>query len=450
MDKNTKDSIFVSRGFLWGPSPEIYRGVSGFYDFGPMGKLVKNNLENETRKVFMKYGFFEVECPILMPEIVWKASGHLERFTDTMVKCKKCKSSFKIEDAEKKCSSCGGELTKPEEYNLMVKTKVGTDKDMFLRPETATTTYLLFPRLFQFFRKTMPIKVFQIGKAYRNEISPRQGIIRLREFTQMESQIFINTDNEMDFPEFNRIKKEKVLLLPHKLKKPVKISLEGAIKKKYLKKPAFAWCIHITEEILKKTGVKGYRFRQHAPNEMAHYADDAWDVEVKINGDWVEICGVHDRTDYDLKRHSQFSKQKMNVNKEIPHVLEISFGLERTLYALLNDSLVMDGERNLMKLPENMAPFQIGIFPLLKDKKLESLANKVNEDLSRNFRTYHDISGSIGRRYRRQDEVGTPFCITIDHQSLEDKTVTIRERDSMKQERVKISELKVNLNEKFF
>jgi glycyl-tRNA synthetase len=449
MDKTGKEAILVSRGFLWGPSPEVYRGVSGFYDFGPMGKIVKNSVENETRKVFIGNGFFEVECPTLMPEIVWKASGHLDRFIDMITKCKKCKNVFKMEGL-KKCPLCGGGLSEPEEYNLMVKTKVGMDKTMFLRPETATTTYLLFPRLFLFFRRSMPIKVFQIGKAYRNEISPRQGVIRLREFTQMESQMFIKKEQEREFPEFDKIRKEKLVLFPYSLKKQVSISLGEAVKKKYLKKPAFAWCMHVTEQVMKSLGIKDHRYRQHNPKERAHYADDAWDVEVRINNDWVEVCGVHDRTDYDLKRHSEFSKQKMEAGGEVPQVLEIAFGVERLVYAILMNSIKKDGERNLMGIHKSLAPFQVAVFPLIGGKDLETLAEKVYQQLSKDFRSFYDSSGSIGRRYRRQDEIGTPFCITIDHKSLEDGTVTIRYRDSMEQERVKIDALKVNLNEKFF
>ncbi len=448
MNKEEKEKILVSRGFIVGPSPEIYGGVGGFYSFGPMGKIVKNNIENIARKIFKKHGFYEVECPTIMPEIVWKASGHLDRFVDMMVICKKCGAKFK-EEVGKKCPLCGGEFEKPVEYNLMMKTKVGTDKQMFLRPETATTTYLLFPRLFNFFRKKMPIKVFQIGKAYRNEISPRQGVLRLREFTQMEAQMFILPENEINFPEYEKIKKEMLPFLPSNSKKTINTSLEQALKNKYIKKPAFAWCLYVAYEIMKEIGLN-IRFRQHKKDEMAHYADDAWDIEAKINNNWVELCGVHDRTNYDLKRHSEFSKKKIKVNGKIPNVLEIAFGVERMLYAVLINSLGEDKRGNLMRIPKKLSPYEAAVFPLLNNKEMEEIAKEVYEMLYPHFRVFYDSSGSIGRRYRRQDEIGTPYCITIDHQTIEDKTVTIRERDSMKQRRYKINELKDVLNKKLF
>jgi len=449
--------ILVRRGFIWGPSPEIYKGLAGFYDFGPLGKLVKNEVENFLRRKFMDFGFYEVECPTIMPRIVWEASGHLERFVDPMTKCEKCNSIYRAdhlikerkgkepksmeemrkEIKEIKCPKCGSPLKEVIPYNLMIKTTIGLDKEAYLRPETATTTYLLFPRLFQFFRKKLPIKVFQLGKAYRNEISPRQGVIRMREFTQIEAQMFLKKEQEYEF----EVPESDLPLMPYKEKKVLNIPLKEALKRGYVKKPAFAWCLYVTNDIVKEMGFREYRFRQHEPEERAHYADDAWDVEVKIGDDWVEVCGVHDRTDYDLSRHSKFSGVRMEVDGEVPQVLEIAFGSERLVYALLVNSVREEKERVVMGLKPQFAPIKVAVFPLVERGKLVEKAKGVLKEIAC-LHPYYDEKGSIGRRYRRQDEIGTPFCVTIDHQTLEDDTVTVRERDSMKQERVKINELK--------
>jgi len=428
-----KDAVLKKRGFIWGPSPEIFGGLAGFYDFGPLGKLVKNNIENIISENLREIGFYEVECPTIMPENVWESSGHLNRFTDPILKCKKCKNISKI--GPEKCPKCGGELVDAGNYNLMVKATIGLDKDCFLRPETATTTYLLFPRLYDFSRKKMPISVFQKGKAYRNEISPRQGLIRMREFTQIESQMFVISD---DCPEFDGVKKHTVRLLPNSKKKIVEITLDQAIKKKYLKKKCFAFQIFIADKIMKELGFKEYLFRQHKKDERPHYAEDAWDVEVKKDNDFVEVCGIHDRSTYDLSRHEKFSGKKMSVEGKIPNILEIAFGSERLVYTLLYNSLKEDERGNLMQLERGISPMKAAVFPLLKDKKMMNIAFKISKEIGANF----DYSGSIGKRYRRHDEIGTPYCITVDHQTIEDNTVTIRERDSMKQKRIKINSLK--------
>ncbi|MFX1377474.1 MAG: glycine--tRNA ligase [Promethearchaeota archaeon] len=479
----TFNSLVKRRGFIWGPSPEIYGGLAGFYSYGPAGMALKNNILNLFRQELRYFGFGEVECPTILPEIVWIASGHLERFIDPVINCNKCSTlyradkflqeklpdliidglSFKemenlIQKYNLTCPKCDNPFNKVEEYNLMLKTQIGNNVTAYLRPETATTTYLLFNRLDQDARRQYPIKVFQFGKAYRNEISPRQGVLRMRAFDQFELQIFIGREQEMIFEDYEEFKKMKLPLLDwqlqdKKIDKPQIITLEKSIKINILKKPAFAYCLYLSYYLTKILGIPEdlIRFRQHSMNERAHYADDAWDLEIKTKQyGWVEICGVHDRTDYDLKRHAEFSKQNFEVNttsesnvKEIPQVLEIAFGIDRIIYTLLETSFYVEEGRINLRLKPILSPNTVAVFPLVKNKEnINSLALKVHRNLLENrINSYFDVAGSIGKRYRRQDEIGTMYCITIDYESLEDNTVTLRSRDSMKQERVNINDL---------
>lgn len=360
----TFNSLLKRRGYIWGPSPEIYGGLAGFYSYGPAGMALKNNILSLFRRELRAVGFGEVECPTIMPEIVWKASGHLERFIDPVLRCEKCdtlhradkflqeffpdlmidgmsheKMEALVSENNIACPKCGTPFGKIEDYNLMLKTEVGAGNTAYLRPETATTTYLLFNRLNQDARRQYPVKIFQYGKAYRNEISPRQQVLRMRAFDQFELQLFIGKEQEMDFEDYEEIKAEKLPLLDWKLQDqnidtPKIISLESAIKNHILEKPAYAYCLYLGHYLTK---ILGYpenliRLRQHSPDERAHYADDAWDLEIKtIQFGWVEICGIHDRTEYDLRRHGEFSKQNFEIpmgkepkNKEIPQILEIA------------------------------------------------------------------------------------------------------------------------------
>ena len=465
------------RGFFWGPSPEIYGGSSGFYDLGPLGKLLKNRLENQIRSAFVRAGFWEVECPTVSPAQVWKASGHLDGFIDPVTQCKKCGQVYRADDLiEEKspdiniagqtveeltetiakiglvCPSCRGELGPVEPYNLMMRTRLGLDQEAYLRPETATSTYLLFKRFLTFFRDKLPASVFQIGKAYRNEISPRQGMLRLREFTQTEGQIFLLEKDEMEWLQFDDIKDQKLPLVTYQAQekdnyKPVSSKMSEAIKKGYFQKPAYAWCVYIGFDIFRKMGFREekMRLRQHLPTERAHYAADAWDIEIHTDSfGWVECCGVHDRGNYDLTRHQEFSKQKLQVKVDkkpvVPEVLEIAFGIERPLFCLIDNSYRPESkERDTewLQFPPEVAPIQIAVFPLMGKEELLGPSTEIFDDIiDAGFVAQFDVSGSIGKRYRRQDEVGTPFCVTIDYTTLKDGTVTVRDRDSMEQIRI--------------
>jgi len=458
----------ADKGFIYGPEPEIYGGVSGFFTYGPMGKLLKNNVENAIRKTFTKHDMWEVECPTVMPEIVWKVSGHLGGFTDSFIECKGCKARFRLDklieeyfpdikmpadqvgflvEQNFKCPSCKkGEFDwEVKKHNLMMKTTIGVDMAAFNRPETATTTYLPFLRYVRFAREKLPFGVFQIGKAYRNELSPRQNVVRGREFTQAEGQIFLMGDQKKVYAPFEKVKKNKLPLFHHSSKKVEELNLTEALKKKYLKSQAYAWTLHLTYELYLAMGVKpeSIRFRQHSPDEKAFYADDAWDLEVKMQSlGWVEMAGIHDRTDYDLKQHEKFSKKKLRVGGETPHVLEIAFGSDRPCLALLDQAYTNDSKRGniVLKMNPKLAPVKVGVFSLVK--KLAKETEEVYDLLQGDLNTILDHAGTVGKRYARSDEMGIPYCVTFDFDSLEDKAVTIRDRDSAKQRRVPITELK--------
>ena len=474
-------SFIQEAGLVWGPSPEIYGGVSGFYTYGPLGKLLKNKVENSVRKIFNTNGFREIEGPTILPDKVWKASGHLETFEDRIIKCKKCEATFRadklieennevsadafsddkilkfIKEKEINCPSCSGKLeNKLESQSLMMKTKVA-GQESSLRPETATVTYLPYPRLYNYFRKKVPFSVYQIGKAYRNEISPRQHVLRGREFTQAEGQLFIDPEEKNNWEKFKNIKKTKLPFWDWKSqdknKESQKISLEEAMEKKLIQSKAYAWCLWLAYTQFEKFGIpkERIRLRQHHPDEMAFYANDAWDIELKLNNyGWTEVCGVHDRGDYDLKQHGEASGTKLEAIREngerfVPHILEIAFGTDRPTYALIDifyDKKEADEGKTTFKIPYQIAPIDVSIFPLMKKPELLKFSQEIKETLEEDFIIDYDISGSIGKRYLRSAKAGTPYAITIDYDSIENQDVTIRDRDTEKQVRIKKDDLK--------
>jgi len=477
-------SFTQQKGFVWGPTPEIYGGSAGFYTYAPLGKLLKNNIENTVRSVFYEHEFGEVECPTIMPSAVWEASGHLGTFfTDPMVSCAKCKSSFKAEtlieeqfagtpavsDFEKfftdnivACPSCKARMPAVvKAHNLMMKTQLGLDTEAYNRPETATTTYLEFLRYHDFYRKKLPFGIFQIGNAYRNEISPRQHLLRTREFTQAEGQIFIFDHQKKDYPKFDEVKADSLPFFPwsqqEKKGNVIPMSLADAMKNKVLKNKAYAYTLWLTFEIFKRVGIPLDRMRmtQHSPKDMAFYAEDAWDIEVNLNSfGWTEVCGVHDRTDYDLTQHGIHSKTNFAVldeetgDKKIPHILEIAFGTGRLTFAILDlfYDKKQDGDgKSVFRVPNQIAPYKVAVYPLVKKEAVALPAKKLYKDLSKDFMVKYDERGSIGKRYLRASEAGIPYVVTVDFDGLEDDTVTIRHRDTEEQERVKVSELKDKL-----
>lgn len=467
-------SFAQQKGFIWGPSPEIYGGTSGFYEYGPLGKLLKNNVEQTIRNTFQVNDFWEVECPTVMQSKVWEASGHLGGFTDPLIVCSKCKANFRvdkllgelypdthipadkylsfIEEKGLMCPSCQSAFVKEiKHHSLMLKTTVGIDIEAYNRPETATTTYLPFLRYFEFFRKKLPFGVFQIGKAYRNEISPRMYICRMREFTQAEGQLFVFADQKKARELPPKAKTDKITLWTYQRQEdgePAEtLTVAEALERGSMKNPAYAYTVWLAHELFTSAGIPAdrIRLRQHTMDERAFYADDAWDIEVKLNSfGWTEMCGVHDRTTYDLTQHGKFSGKDLSVSdethkKEIPHILEIAFGVDRLTYALLdifyNPQDVKEG-KTTFHIPVALAPIKIAILPLMKKDGLGDIAYEMYENLSKMFVCRYDTSGSVGRRYLRASEDGTPYCVTVDYQTKEDGTVTLRDRDSEAQVRL--------------
>jgi glycyl-tRNA synthetase len=475
-------SFLNESGLLWGPSPEIYGGLAGFYTYGPLGKLLKNKVENAVRSVFTQQNFKEIEGPTILPDTVWKASGHLDTFNDPIIYTKDKKENYR---ADKLLEDQGIKITNPseekilellkkhnikapngkpleqkiEKQSLMLKTQV-SNTPASLRPETATVTYLPFLRIYNHARKKLPLSVFQIGKAYRNEISPRQHVLRGREFTQAEGQIFIDPEQKNAWPQYNEISKEKLPFFSSKDQiqnnKPKSLSIDQALKNSLISTQAYAWALHLAYSQFLSFGIpkERIRLRQHHPEEMAFYADDAWDIEVKLNNySWIEMCGVHDRTNYDLKQHSEHSNTELLAHREngekfTPHIIEIAFGIDRPIYALIDLFYSKKAEKEgktTFNIPYRMAPIDVSIFPLQKKPELLSLAKQIKNQLETQFIVEYDESGSIGRRYLRSATQGTPYAITVDFDALENKEVTIRDRNTEKQIHTPIASLNTTL-----
>lgn len=369
-----------------------------------------------------------IDAAILMHPRVWEASGHVDGFVDPLVDCKNCKSRYRADQLEpqvlekKQCPKCGKEtLTEPRQFNLMFKTFMGPLEDsqstIFLRPETAQGIYVNFFNVQQSMRQKVPFGIAQIGKAFRNEITPGNFIFRTREFEQMEMQFFVRPGTDMDwFEKWKQIR--------------IEWHLKNGIRKEKL------------------------RFHEHGSDELAHYAKAAFDIQYQFPFGWQELEGVHNRSDFDLKRHQEFSGKKLEyfdeANKEryIPYVVETSAGCDRTLLVLLADAYRSDSERVWLQFHPELAPYQVAVYPLMKKPELTEYADRVLAALKKRFRVTHDDAGSIGKRYRRQDEIGTPFGVTIDYDTLTNHTVTIRNRDTMEQERVSVDQIQNHLEEK--
>ncbi len=477
---NKITAIALKRGFFW-PTAEIYGGKAGFYSYGHLGKAMKNKFENLWRAYFIKKyeNYYEIGSSSILPEQVFIASGHLEHFNDPLIECKTCHFRFRadqfIEDklnikAEEltteemtnlitknklKCPKCGSwHLGSVRWFNMMFPISLGASgvKDIaYLTPETAQASYLAFKREFEATRKKLPLGIAIIGKAFRNEISPRQIFFRLREFTQAELQIFFDPDeiNKIDKKEWEEIIKYKLIVLLNGEKKTKEITCEQLNKKYRLPKLYIKNMVIVQKFYLDKLNIpkEKFRLRELSEKEKAFYNKIHFDVEVYLEtlGGFKEIAGIHYRTNHDLTNHEKHSKENLHIfynnKKFIPHVLELSFGVDRNIWALMDIFFKEEKERNLFCFPLTVSPIDLAVFPLVSREGMPEKAKEVYFLLKKEFSCFYDESGAIGRRYRRQDEVGTPFCITIDNQTLKDDTVTVRERDSMKQKRIKIQTL---------
>lgn len=478
-------SVIKRRGFIW-QSCEQYGGLSGFYDYGHLGTLMKKKFENLWREFFLGLdaNFFEISTPLIMKEDVFRASGHLEHFTDPIVKCTKCsfveradqileiqlKEKFEglsgeemtelIRKHDIKCPKCSSPLSEVSELNLMFPVEIGAFNKIkaYLRPETAQSSYLNFSREFNALRKRLPMGLAIIDKAFRNEISPRQGVYRMREFIQAELQIFFDPEKLDEHSDWDSIKDYMLRLFPaSERKEVVEATCEEACQKFGL--PKF-YVYHMAQiqkfytETL-KIPLETVRFFELSEEERAFYNRLHWDFEVKLEGfgGFGEVAAIHYRTDYDLTSHQKLSGEPQEVfygeKKFIPHVIEVTFGIDRNIYMLLEAFYSERDGKSILALPPKVAPFDCAVFPLVNKDGLDKKAHEIYQNLRKCFVCFYDDSGSIGRRYARQDEIGTPLCITVDHDTMKDNTVTVRDRDSAKQVRVKTDELR-NRIDNFF
>jgi len=547
------------RGFFF-QTAAAYGGVAGFYTYGPQGATLKDNVEAAWRDRFVtREGHMEVSSPDVMPEAVFEASGHLDGFDDMLVDCPECGASHRadhlvedataVADAESMspqavgeliaehdiaCPACGVALAgEPvEEFNLMFETTIGPGSGSagYLRPETAQGIFVEFPQLAEYARNQLPFGVAQIGDAYRNEISPRKGLVRVRAFTQAELEHFV--DPETDEPPIDRVADVTLPLYSARAQQEGgelrELTVREAIEEGVVTNEWIAYYLGVARPWYERIGVDmdRFRYRQHLPGELAHYAADCWDAETEVDGDWIEATGFATRADYDLENHAEHSGEDYTVftqydepvtverptvdpdmsvlgpefgsaagavadalqslaerdpdafdGKEVtveidgeahtvpveatgfaieevteagehvrPHVIEPSFGVGRLVYTVLAHAYetdVVDGEeRTYLSLPPEIAPTTVGVFPLMDRDGLAERARAVERELrAAGLAVAYDDSGAIGRRYRRQDEVGTPFCVTVDYDTLDDETVTVRDRDSTAQERVAIEGL---------
>ena len=417
-------SLCKRRGFVF-QSSEIYGGLNSCWDYGPLGVELKRNVKEAWWRsvTHERDNVYGLDASILMHPEVWRASGHIEGFSDPLVDCKKCKRRFRQDHLEdtSKCPECGGELTESRQFNLMFKTFMGPIEDtasvVYMRPETAQGIFVNFLNVVNTARAKLPFGIAQIGKAFRNEITPGNFTFRTREFEQMEIEFFVKPGTDDDWLQ-------------------------------YWKQERFNWYLRygMTKERL--------RLRQHDKDELAHYAKDCYDVEYQFPFGWSELEGIANRKDFDLTQHQTFSKKNLTYFDEeaksryIPYVIEPSAGADRSTLAFLVDSYVEEAERVVLRLHPKLAPVKAAIFPLMRKDGHPEKAREIEKMLRPHFKIAYDETAAIGRRYRRQDEIGTPYCITVDQETLENDTVTLRERDSMAQTRVPMAGLLPLLTER--
>jgi len=421
----------------------------------------------------------EIDGSQIMSKSVFEASGHLGSFSDPIIKCTNCKSTFRadrtiadisnveipesadliefdkaIKENNIKCPKCKGEFENTKKFNMMFRVGIGPEEEeAYLRPETCQSIFVDFPRLFKIMRGKLPMGIAQVGKSFRNEIAPRQSLLRLREFYQAEIEVFCNPTKLDSVENFSEIQNTVIRLQTDS--EPIAMTCKEAVEKGVVPNKFVAYYLGILNEFYEKTGidVEKSRFRKLGEKEKAFYAEVAFDFEVETTIGWLELVACNYRADYDLSSHAKKSKEKFEVmdndEKVLPHVFEISMGIDRSLYTILEHSLKDDqeNERTVLSLKPYLSPIHVGILSLVKKDGLKEKTDEIHFNLKKRFDSFLDHSGAIGRRYRRLDEIGSPFAITVDHQTLQDDTVTIRMRDSMEQKRIKISELDSILRE---
>jgi len=467
-------AIAGKRGFFY-PSAEIYKASAGFWTYGHLGKKLKLKFENLWRNYFLRLNpnYVEIQDCNILPKKVFESSGHIEHFNDPLVECSKCHTRYRADNIiEEKtgqscdglgldqmdslikknkiiCDKCKSHLGDVKFFNMMFELKVGAVdyQTMYLRPETAQAAYLAFKREYEALRRVLPMGLAVIGKAYRNEINPRQGFFRLREFTQAELQIFFDPDKIDECEEFDSIKDEKLIVF--RKGKINEIKCSELIGEKLPK--MYVYHMHLAQKFyldVLKIPKEKFRMRELGSDERAFYNKIHFDIELDLEtlGGFKEVSGIHYRGDHDLGGHQKGSNVKLEIihqeKKVLPHVLELSFGVDRIVWAFMDLFYFKEEERNGFKFPYVVCPYDVAVFPLVNKEELPAISKKIFDELFESFDVFFDDSGSIGRRYRRQDEIGTHYCVTADFDSVKDGSITLRDRDSMKQERVKISEIK--------
>ena len=526
MDYQKVSSLAKRRGFFQ-PASEPYGGLAGFFDYGPVGVKFRERLLRMWRRHYvLGLGCLELDGALVGPEALFKASGHLSEFDDPLVECKECNKNYRADQLVKEgdgmsrdelaevlkstcCPSCEGALSELSAFNLMFATQVGAGRGVrgYLRPETAQSIFQCFPWLYRLNRNKMPLAVSQIGRSYRNEISPRQGLLRMREFTQMEVEHFFLSENEPLVP--SHLENVSLVLVPNE-GESLEIDIEKAVKTGVVSSSLVGTHLAAAQAFLLSVGIpkESLRWRQHRKDEMAHYSQDCWDGEIKTSLGWIEVVGVAHRGDYDLRSHgtssgSEFRVPVPNTSKAVerwvlnvgtlgkefkskageiqknamemelapgmkvsleggdivlgeeffkkettqesemvyPCVVEPSFGLDRLFYSILEAAWKEEGDRQWLSLPQAISPYDVLVAPLMtKDGLAEKAKEICNVLLEKGIDIFYDESGSIGRRYARADEVGIFFSLTVDHQTLKDSTVTLRERDSKNQSRLSIED----------
>ena len=471
--------LALERGFYF-PSSEIYADAqAGFWEYGPSGVSLKNKLlELWRRELVRRDKMIEIDGSQIMSKSVFDASGHLASFADPIVRCKKCKSTHRadkiivevsqieipesanLDEFDKtivekniKCPKCNGDFENAKKFNMMFEVGIGPEgESAYLRPETCQSIFVDFPRIFKTMRGKLPLGIAQTGKSFRNEIAPRQSLLRLREFYQAEIEVFCNPAKLNDLGKFSEIKDTKIRIqIDNEIKS---MTCKEAVDSQTIPNEFVAYYLGLLAEFYEKTGInmEKSRFRKLGDKEKAFYAEVAFDFEVETAVGWLELVACNYRADYDLNSHSDKSKEKFEVmdgdEKVLPHVFELSMGIDRSMYTILEHSLREDkeNERMVLSLKPYLSPIHVGVLSLVKKDGLAEKTDEVYLNIKRKYDVFLDHSGAIGRRYRRLDEVGAPYAITIDHQTLDDDTVTIRMRDSMEQSRIKISELDEKLS----
>ena len=467
------------RGFFFKAAESYPNSPAGFWDYGPLGVSLKNKFVELWRRLLVKKdGMVEIDGAQILPKAVFEGSGHLTGFTDPIVECSNCHSVYradklieektgkitpeKLSDKEfdellakngVRCPNCGSKLSGTKRFNMMFRVGVGAlGEDAYLRPETAQTIFVDFPLLFKTQRIKLPIGLAQYGKSFRNEIAPRQGLIRLRELIQAEVEVFFNPRTTEAVEKFGgKLATRLGILLPDGSSR--RVSVAESIESGWVPNRLIGYYLALAEEFYEAAGLdpEKIRFRKLSDSEKAFYAEVAYDLEVETSIGWVELVACNYRGSHDMSGHARVSGTNFEVDdggeKLLPHIFELSMGVDRSLYVLLEAAQRAEGDRKYLSLRPFLAPLQVGVFPLVSKERIPEEANRIFLKLRERFDAFYDEAGSIGKRYARADEVGTPYCITVDFQSLKDGSMTIRNRDAKSQERVAREEVEHKLGE---